>query len=177
MSPWNAGRCAHTQTCSEKFVYRHRIYNSLTISLTISSLSGRLREQLQKPRGPAYGLVSDWRFLRGAASCSSGGVTRAPRCMQLPARLGCTCRRAFDAPFGVANPSKSAIAAKFRPRKTRIRHIQREYLHFYAAKHARRRTRRQYFQSCAACSQLLRVMPGAAACVQKPLAKAAGRWA
>ena len=124
------------------------------------------REQLQKPRGPAYGLVSDWRFLRGAASCSSGGVTRAPRCMQLPARLGCTCRRAFDAPFGVANPSKSAIAAKFRPRKTRIRHIQREYLHFYAAKHARRRTRRQYFQSCAACSQLLRVMPGAAACVR-----------
>ena len=125
-----------------------------------------VREQLQKPRGPAYGLLWDWRFLRGAASCSSGGVTRAPRCMQLPARLGCTCRRAFDAPFGVANPSKSAIAAKFRPRKTRIRHIQREYLHFYAAKHARRRTRRQYFQSCAACSQLLRVMPGAAACVR-----------
>ena len=125
-----------------------------------------LREQLQKPCGPAYGLLWDWRFLRGAASCSSGGVTRAPRGMQLPARLGCTCRRAFDAPFGVANPSKSAIAAKFRPRKTRIRHIQREYLHFYAAKHARRRTRRQYFQSCAACSQLLRVMPGAAACVR-----------
>ena len=112
----------------------------------------------------ALGL--DVAFVRGAASCSSGGVTRAPRCMQLPARLGCTCRRAFDAPFGVANPSKSAIAAKFRPRKTRIRHIQREYLHFYAAKHARRRTRRQYFQSCAACSQLLRVMPGAAACVR-----------